>query len=133
MSIGNLNDSGNKSTNMPWQWKMLLGQQGAIDLLTAISDSTDNIEPYLVDLINNTNAVLRTPNLLRATGAGTINVATYSFSVSNIGSANGSILGSTIKIGETLNFDAGALCNYFAANSITYDGTGTELLIIYIV
>jgi hypothetical protein len=36
-----------------------------------------------------------------------------------------------IKPGETLNFGAGSLNNYYAASTIAYDGTGTELVIIY--
>lgn len=120
MSIGNLNDSGNKSTNMPWQWKMLLGQQGAIDALALITTNTTKLNPQV-----------RTPNIIRATNAGTINIVTYSFSVSNVGSANGTILGAVIKPGETLNFDAGSLNNTYASGSITYDGTGTELIVIY--
>lgn len=76
-------------------------------------------------------SVVRTPNLLRATGAGTIAPVVYDFSVANVGAANGTILGGTIKPGETLNFSAGALNNSYAAASIAYDGTGTELVIIY--
>ena len=73
----------------------------------------------------------RTPNLIRATGIGTIALQVYSFSVANVGSLNGTILGQTIKPGETLNFDAGDLNNYYTAGTISYNGTGTELLIIY--
>lgn len=76
-------------------------------------------------------SVVRTPNLLRATGAGTIAPVVYDFSVANVGAANGTILGGTIKPGETLNFSAGTLNNSYAASSIAYDGTGTELVIIY--
>lgn len=76
-------------------------------------------------------SVVRTPNLLRATGAGTIAPVVYDFSVANVGAANGTILGGTIKPGETLNFSAGTLNNSYAAASIAYDGTGTELVIIY--
>jgi hypothetical protein len=77
------------------------------------------------------NAVVRVPNLIRATGSGTIAVDVYDFSVANVGSANGSILGDVIKPRETLNFGAGSLNNYYAASTIVYDGTGTELVIIY--
>lgn len=76
-------------------------------------------------------SVVRTPNLLRATGSGTIAPVVYDFSVANVGAANGTILGGTIKPGETLNFSAGTLNNSYAAASIAYDGTGTELVIIY--
>lgn len=90
-----------------------------------------NPNSYLAQLVSNTTSVTRTPVLLRVTGAGTIAPLVYDFSVSNVGSANGSILGGTIKPGETLNFGAGALNNSYAAATISYDGTGTELVIIY--
>jgi hypothetical protein len=90
-----------------------------------------NPNTYLAQLVSNTTSVVRTPNLVRATSAGTIAPLVYDFSVSNVGSANGTILGGTIKPGETLNFAAGALGNYYTASSIAYDGTGTELVIIF--
>lgn len=77
------------------------------------------------------SAKTRVPVLIRVTTSGTITPIVYSISVSNVGSANGVFLGGTIKTGETLNFDAGALNNLYAAGTITYDGTGTELVIIY--
>ena len=131
MSVGDLKTYGGKGTDFPWQLKMLLGQQAAVHLLAAIVAGTVDVEPYLIDLVNNTTASQRVPNLVRATGAGTIASLTYDFSVSNVGAGNGTILGGTIKPGETLNFAAGALGNYYAANSISYNGTGTELVIIY--
>jgi len=83
-----------------------------------------------VDSSISATGVTRVPNIIRATGAGTIAPVVYAFSVSNVGVADGTILGATIKPGETLNFSP-ELNNYYAANSITYDGTGTELVIIY--
>jgi hypothetical protein len=131
MSVGNLKTYGGKGTDFPWQLKMLLGQQATVDLLTAIAAGTVDVEPYLIDLVNNTDPSERTPNLIRATGAGTIAPLTYDFSVSNVGAGNGTILGGTIKPGETLNFAAGALGNFYTAGSVSYDGTGTELVIIF--
>jgi len=95
-------------------------------------------EELVVTLSKSGNAVdlggsAKTPNIVRATGEGTITSACTSISVANVGAASGTFLGATIKTGETLNFDAGAIGNYFAANSIAYNGTGTELVIIYIV
>lgn len=71
-----------------------------------------------------------TPNIIRATGAGTIPAGARSFSIANVGAADGDILGGTnnIKAGEILNFDAG-LNNVYGA--VAYDATGTELLITY--
>ena len=72
-----------------------------------------------------------TPNYLRVTGLGSISAVTTSFSVKNIGNANGAFLGTVLKAGEpALNFDAGTYRSYIA-NSFTYDATGTEFLIIY--
>ena len=73
----------------------------------------------------------KTPGILRATGAGSITVLVYDFSVSNVGAANGTLLGQTLKPGETVNFDGGAINNYYPAGTVTYDATGTEFLIIY--
>ena len=71
-----------------------------------------------------------TPNLIRTTGVGTIPAGARSFSIANVGSADGDILGGTnnIKSGEVINFDAG-LNNTYGA--VAYDATGTELLITY--
>lgn len=93
--------------------------------LANIDTSTANIDTKLA-------SVTRVPNIIRTTGpAGTITPLVYDFSVSNVGSGNGLILGQTIKPGETFNFAAGALNNSYAAGTIAYDGTGTELVIIY--
>lgn len=56
----------------------------------------------------------------------------YSFSVSNVGTANGLCLGTTIKPGEIVNFDASSLNNFFKIGNANADGTGTELLITFI-
>lgn len=77
--------------------------------------------------------LLRTTGILRPTGSGNVNsvAATfYSVSVANVGSADGIVLGATIKPGEVLNFSADAINNYF--NSFAYDATGTEFIIIYV-
>lgn len=51
MSIGNLKDTGNQGNNMPWQWKMLLGQQCTCDELQAINANTDNLEFLLTSIL----------------------------------------------------------------------------------
>ena len=229
MSVGNLKTYGGKGTNMPWQLKMLFGQECACDNLTDINTNTVNVDSllnqiltaiqagteyeaalvidandvtwlevriynaatgtfdppvyylagtntpgtpvapityinpntYLSQIVSNTTGLatettlglleakdfatettllsvdtkladaVRTPNILRTSTSGTVNVAVYSFSVANVGLGNGTILGQVIKPGETINFDAGSLNNYYAASTFTYDGTGTELLITY--
>lgn len=70
-----------------------------------------------------------TPNIIRATASGSIPAGAYSFSVANLGAANGTLLGQTIKPSEIINFDAGSLNNVYGA--VAYDATGTELLITY--
>jgi hypothetical protein len=199
MSVGNLKTYGGKGTNMPWQLKMLLGQECACDNLTDINTNTSNVDSllnqilaaiqagadyeaslivdandvtwlevriynpdtgtfnppvyfqagsntpgtpvapityvnpnsYLATLVTNTTSIQRTPNFIRVTGSGSIAVETFSVSVDNVGTGNGTVLGSTIKSGETLNFDAGSLNNYYTTGTFTYNGTGTELIIIY--
>jgi len=88
MSVGNLKTYGGKGTNMPWQLKMLFGQECACD--------------NLAQIVSNTSAVSRTPNYIRISTSGTIADVTYSFSIANVGTANGTFLGATIKPGEVL-------------------------------
>lgn len=75
--------------------------------------------------------VQRTPTFLRPTGTfGTVTAGAYSVSFASVGTANATVGGITLKTGETLNFDAGAINNTLAA--ITYNTTtaGAELIII---
>jgi hypothetical protein len=117
MSTGNIKTEGNRGNNYPYQSKVLKGLEKALIDLGLLNTSVNSYD--------------RTPNILRETGSGVINAQVYSFSVHNAGIFDGTILGSVIKPGETLNFSAGALNNFYTAGTITYDGTGTELLIIY--
>jgi hypothetical protein len=115
MSVGNTKDYGNKGNNFPWQLKMLQGLQGIIDNL-------------------NTGACCppqaRTTNFLRPTGAssGTIAAGTFSMSFASVGTGNATVGGITLKPGETINFDAGALNNTLGA--VVYSTTPTGELII---
>jgi hypothetical protein len=75
--------------------------------------------------------VQRTPTFLRPSGtSGTITAGKYSASFASVGTANATVGGITLKPGESLNFDAGAINNTLAA--ITYSTTtaGAELIII---
>lgn len=140
MSVGNLKNSGQHGNNFPFQLKVLNGIE---DVINAISGGGINVtidgplgqqvmaDSVAVVLASDQAGAARTPGFIRATGAGSIAPITYSVSVSNVGSANGLFLASTIKPGETLNFSADAINNYFAAGTFTYDGTGTELILIY--
>jgi len=117
MSIGNLKDYGNKGNNFPWQYKML---QGLDALLTAFSSSgTSYLAPQS-----------RTTQIARVSNAGNY-IGMYSISIANVGSANGTVKGVTLKPGETVSFDAGALNN--TLDAIDYVATGTEFLIIQVV
>lgn len=112
--------------NTNWQLNVLRGLQAIADQLNGINVDTDDLELLLASKV-------RIPNIIRHSGpsGGTIAVKVYDFSVANVGTANGTILGQTIKPGETLNFSAGAMNNFYAAGTITYNGNGTELVIIY--
>ena len=76
--------------------------------------------------------VQRTPTFARPTGSnGTVAAGAFSVSFASVGTANAIVGGITLKPGETLNFDAGAINNTLAA--ITYDtstNAGAELIII---
>lgn len=85
----------------------------------------------LSGILNNTDPMSRTPNFDRVVTAGNILVDTYDVSVANVGLTNGTVLGTTIKAGEILNFNAGSLNNYYPAGTFSYDATGTEFMIIY--
>ena len=115
MSIGNVKTEGNKGNNFPWQLKMLQGLQSIIDTLNAGVCCPPQ---------------KRIPNFLRPTGvSGTIATGTFSMSFASVGTANATVGGITLKPGETINFDAGALNNTLGA--VAYDTTtaGAELII----
>lgn len=81
----------------------------------------------------NTTGVERTPGIIRPTAAGNVNTVAanfFSVSVANVGLANGTVLGATIKPGEVLNFSGDALNNFFT--SFAYDATGTDFVITFI-
>lgn len=116
MSVGNINSYGDKKNNFSFQYKVL---KGITDVLTAITGITINVDPEA-----------KTTNIVRSSAAGTVSAGKFSASFANVGAANATVKGVTIKPGETINFDAGALNN--TLDAIDYDGTGSDLLIIYI-
>jgi len=92
-----------------------------------------NVDSNIADKSGNTTAQLRIPYFTRVTDAGHLSSIVsdiYSVSVANVGTANGTVLGTILKPSEILNFDAGSLNHYF--NSFAYDATGTEFMISYI-
>jgi hypothetical protein len=116
MSIGNLKTYGNKGNNFPFQLKVL---QGITDLITAITGVSISINPQV-----------RATNVVRTSAAGSVSAGKYSVSFGNVGAANGTVKGVTLKPFETINFDAGTLNN--TLDAIGYDATGTDFLIIYL-
>lgn len=76
--------------------------------------------------------VQRTPTFLRPAGTdGTVAAGTFSMSFASVGTANATVGGITLKPGETINFDAGAINNTLGAVSyVTSAPAGAELIII---
>ena len=138
MSIGNSRTDGNKSINFPYQANVLQGLQCICDELKAINVDTTAIEAILLDIETatqaietNTTGVARTPNFLRPTGAaGTVTAGTFSMSFASVGTGNATVGGMTLKPGETINFDAGALNNTLGAVAYNTTAVGAELIII---
>lgn len=134
MSVGNLKSYGNRSNNFPYQLKVLEGLQCICDTINA---NTNQIEDYLKEISKELTQLVngreRAPGIIRPTGSGNVNSLAsefFSVSVANVGSANGTVLGTTIKPGEVLNFSADSVNNYFT--SFDYNATGTEFVIIYV-
>jgi hypothetical protein len=93
-----------------------------------------NVETNTADTVSRLNAQTRVPNIRRVTSAAaTISEDVFSISFSNVGTANATINTEILKPGETINFDAGVLNNYYPSGSFSYVATisGAELLIIY--
>jgi hypothetical protein len=105
-------------------------------LLVGIEADTSAIEINTGTTATNTTGVARTPGMIRATGAGPLDLVTvvgsnlYSVSVANVGSTDATVLGATIKPNESLNFNADAVNNFFT--TFTYDPLTSELLFIYV-
>ena len=118
MSIGNTKTDGNKGNNFPYQHNVLKGLQAVLQDLQS--------------LLVNTTGVQRRARFLRETSAGNLSslAPIYSVSVANVGASGGLVQGTLISPGEIVNFSADSLNNYFA--DFAYDGTGTELLIIFV-
>ena len=116
--------------NTSWQFKMLTG-------LSKIDADAIRSEALLQQILaavslNGIAPQARTPTMFRtATTSPVITIGKKSVSISNVGTANGTVLGAVLKPGETVNFDAGAVNNTLSA--IAYDATGTEFLVIHLV
>jgi hypothetical protein len=89
-----------------------------------------SVDSSAAQLVTNTTSVLRTPSIDSVTGLGSTTAGVYSFSIANVGGADGLIDGVTIPAGMTVSFDGGALNN--TLDSISFDATGTTFIITYI-
>jgi hypothetical protein len=95
-----------------------------LDALPAFSaDPTVNIGTAPDLTISSTE---RTPSLTSVTNAGTIVFGARSVSIANVGSAAGTILGTSVDAGMTVNFTAQGSDTLAA---IAYNATGTTFLI----
>lgn len=118
--------------NQPTWTNNLVGAQAAVIQIslwmnTAISD----ILLSLQQIETNTTGVARTPNFLRPSGSsGTVAAGVFSMSFASVGTANATVGGITLKPGETINFDAGALNNTLGAVTYSTVTAGAELIII---
>jgi len=140
--INFINENRNSSLRLPYaeisnqpSWTTLAIAVAAISawMDTSIGGGLAT-ETTLQQVENNTTGVLRTPNMIRpSNSSGNVNTIIaqfYSVSVANVGTADGTVLGATIKPGEVLNFSADALNNYF--DDFAYNATGTEFIIIFV-
>lgn len=117
MSVGNLKDYGNKGNNFPFQFKVLKGLFECGVVLVNIFNFLSQIKQLSA-----------ATTIARPTTSGTINIGQLSVSIANVGTANGTVKGVTLKSGETVSFSGGGIATILDA--IAYDATGTEFLII---
>ena len=114
----NIQDGGNSITTDTTQLPATLGQ-------------TNMAGSVSVAIASNQNGVARTPNFLRPTGSiGLVAAGTYSMSFASVGTADATVGGITLKPGETLNFDAGAINNTLTGVAYNTSAVGAELIII---
>jgi len=113
MSVGNLKTQGDKGNNWTWQNSVLqlLGQ------IAAGGGGGGGCCPQ----------VIRIPAMLRAAGPGVVVAGKRSASFFNAGAINVTVLGAALKPGEMITFSAESTLDVLT--EITYDGTGSDLLI----
>ena len=76
------------------------------------------------------NAAVRTPTILRTSANSSVAAGAYSVSFASVGTVDSTVGGATLKPGETINFDAGAINNTLGAITYNSSTAGAELLII---
>lgn len=82
---------------------------------------TDMANSVPVTIANDQEGIQVTPALSRVTASGTVAAGSRSVSIANVGAESGTVLGTELASGETVNFDAGSLNNTLAA--VAYDPT----------
>lgn len=121
--LGVRNDSNTAMTSANGDYSPIaVNDKGAV----AINDGGNSIT------VDGGTGVQRTPTFLRPAGTdGTVAAGTFSMSFASVGTANATVGGITLKPGETINFDAGAINNTLGAVSyVTSAPAGAELIII---
>ena len=151
MSLGNGNPkSGDKGSNFNFELKVLQGLQTIINnginccgsILGVLGNIYVTIKDTIVGLLTdidtsvgnintNTSPRQRIPVVISTTTSGDVPFC-WSFSIANVGTAAGTVNGQSLPAGATVNFDGGALNNYFESPAMSYDATGTTFLITYI-
>lgn len=106
-----------------------------------------NPNTYLAQIVSNTTglatettlgsvdtkltAAVRTPGIKSyVNSSGSTPVGAYSFSIANVGTADGTVDFTTIPAGLTISYDGGALNNTLSV--INFDATGTTFIVTYI-
>lgn len=103
-----------------------------VDILSLPNEGQQTMANSIsVALASNQSGASRTPTFLRPAGtSGTVAAGTFSMSFASVGTANATVGGITLKPGETLNFDAGAINNTLGAVTYSTVTAGSELIII---
>ncbi len=99
--------------------------QNLSDILTIESQNQT-----LLNDVNNNIAELKgfaIPTIERTATTGSSSNNLVSISFANTGAANGTILGTILKPGESVTFDAGN--RFYSSGQFSWDATGTEFLI----
>lgn len=110
MSIGNKNTQGDKKSNFGYQLAVL-------ELLGQLVAGGGGCCPQTI----------RQPNMFRSATTGTVTAGKRSASFFNAGATNTTVLGAILKPGEMVTFSAESTLDVLTA--ISYDGTGSDLLI----
>ena len=107
---------------------------GTIDsnVSTLVTNTTGlATETTLSSVDTKLTAVVRTPAIKRYVNIpGTTPVGAYSFSIANVGTADGTVDSVIIPAGLTISYDGGALNNTLL--DISFDATGTIFIVTYI-